>query len=112
METVAAINQASSSTGRGRLTRQEAQELLGQWRTSPLSLAAFARERGLDVKRLYYWRGRLETVSRRSMGLAQVQVTPQPTTGVVVMLPNGMRVELPADWDAAAIAALCGALPC
>jgi len=80
-----------------------------------VSLAAFARERGLDVKRLYSWRQRLEQSADSGMGLAQVRFAAKvvrESVGVVVVLPNGIRVELPTDWDASAVAAFCEVLRC
>lgn len=96
-----------------RFTHDLAVELFADWQASGLSLAAFARAQGLDVKRLYSWRQRLRHAQSGSMGLAEVTVVSERRfSGVVVVLPNGIRIEIPADWNASAIAALCGGLSC
>lgn len=113
------IPSPSPLTRSSRLTRTQVEELLIHWQSSQLSLAAFARERGLDVNRLYSWRQRLQRClprdregSSAAAGLAQVRMVDQHAAGVVVAMPNGLRIELGADWSLSAIAALCGALSC
>lgn len=43
-----------------RWTEQQGREFVRRWHRSGQSMAAFARERGLDPQRLRYWRERVE----------------------------------------------------
>ena len=98
----------------GRLTRQEAEALLAEWQVSQLSLVGFARERGIDVKRLYVWRQRFRSEPSNDMRLAEVSMSASssPGSGVVIIAPNGVRLEISSHWQVGSIAALCKALTC
>ena len=90
-----------------------ARRVLAGWRASGQSLSGFARERGLIVQRLSWWRKRLG-VGKRARGdqavatLAFVPGIPMVSGGrhVSVRLPGGVEVEaasveaLPASWIA------------
>lgn len=76
-----------------------------QWRRSGLSMAAFAREQGLEPQRVRYWRERLEPKrgnSKATRLLVPGVVMNVPGTGtgpVTLQLPRGVVVEARAARD-------------
>ena len=84
------------------------------------SLRAFAAERGLSVWTLYGWRRRLgRTRRRRSRGTSglvavdvvdQVRPTSEATDGFELILSDGCRVRVPANFAAARLAELIAVL--
>jgi hypothetical protein len=102
---------------------EEAQEVLAEWRASGLSLGRFARERGLGVERLRWWKKRLGDWSEPQGGtqgpalVPMVLSEPAPAVerdkaSVVVRLPGGLVVEVTepaavsAQWLAAVVSQL------
>ena len=47
-------------SAQARWTEKEGREFLRQWRRSGQSVAAFARDHGIEPQRLHYWRKRVE----------------------------------------------------
>jgi hypothetical protein len=87
--------------------------VLAEQARSGLSLPRFAAVRGLNVNTLRRWRGAL----RRRPAPAMVPVTvvdddaaPAGTDGFEVRLRGGEVVFVPADFDAAGLTRLLGAL--
>lgn len=81
-------------------------QVLAEQRASGLSVAAFARERGLSAWTIYEWRRRLREQSadrRDELDLVQVTVAPPVTRSstIAVELEAGLRVHVPAGFDAA-----------
>ena len=117
----------TKSKGQGRRWRQwspeEAQAVLVEWRASGLSLGRFARERGLGVERLRWWKKRLgewsepRSVAQGPALVPMVLSEPVPAVErgrncVVVRLPGGLVVEVAepaavsAQWLAAVVSQL------
>jgi len=102
--------------GSGRMA--EMQALLAEHAESGLSLAAFARQRGVSVRALYYWKGRLGTaaaarkpVSRR-LSLAPVKLLPDQAElpRVEIELRSGRRLRLFRGFDVGELPALIAVL--
>lgn len=91
-------------TQRGR----EMQRLFGQWERSGLSLAEFARQRGLSVHTLRWWRQRLRGVEPHE-GAPFVEVK-APGRGTVtvfeIVLPGGAAVRVGEEFDCEALGRL------
>jgi hypothetical protein len=102
----------------GRWNAKTARKVLGVWRASGSSLAAFGREHGIGTWRLGWWRKRIEAGAGQRVGRAtpMAPLTFLPATvvsggdagaRVAVRLPGGVEVEaadvnaLPASWVAA-----------
>lgn len=103
------MNTSSSSL----LTEADLVALLADHELSDMSLAAFARQRGVPAWRLYEARRR----ARRTLELdapepvlvpVQVKDAASPTSGasIEVELPTGRVLRVPADFDPAALARL------
>lgn len=86
-----------------RWTATQAQQVLEELERSGLSDRAFARQKGLDSQRLWWWRRRLEQ-TRQDAAVAFVEVKPTAVMGVSpervdvveVRLLNGRVVMVPA----------------
>lgn len=81
-------------------------QVLAEQRASGLSVAAFARERGLSAWTLYEWRRRLGAAQSEPVAkpeLVQVMVTPSASRAstIAVELGAGLRVHVPSGFDAA-----------
>jgi hypothetical protein len=93
------------------LTKGEAKRELTAWSSSGLSLAAYARERGIPEKRLWSWRARLKakgwdpvvTSNDRDSGLVPARIIDSPAfgvrTGFEVSLGTGIVIRVPSDFD-------------
>ena len=71
-----------------RLRRADAQALLNTWVETELSLAAFARQAGVNPKTLYRWRDRLSVSRDEQPALKRVFVTE----------PDALRTREPATF--------------
>lgn len=87
--------------------------MLAAWRRSGLSLAAFARGKGLNAERLRWWRKRLGTAENNRTALAFIPaMVSAKVSPVVVRLPRGVEVQapdvtaVPARWVAEVVRAL------
>lgn len=99
-----------------RWTPEYAAGLLAEAERSGLSERAFAKEKGVDSRRLSWWRKRLrETeVLAKKEGFVEVAVR-QPATPVVhdrveILLTNGRVVATAVDVDADALGRLLDAV--
>lgn len=102
---------ASARTRSGQWTKGDARRELTAWSTSGLSLAAYARERGIPEKRLSNWKTRLKAkgwepgmaVCDPGNGLVPVRVVDGPGLGTRssydVSLGTGVVIRVPADFD-------------
>ena len=91
----------------------QARKVLEAWRSSGLSLGAYAQRRGVTTTRLSWWRERLgepnEPASEMRLVPALVTSMPMPAScgAVTVRLPGDVTLEVsdvrlvPADWVAA-----------
>lgn len=87
---------------RERWPREHAEKLLRAWRESGEPIGDFARDRGLDASKLYYWRRALK-VSRRAS-------TKQPAHGrLVPVLVRTSAPSIDAEWVAKLVRALFAA---
>ena len=107
---------------RGRLTRDDARELLRAHRHSGLSLAAFARQRGISADRLRWWRRKPPAVRRvqrtRTVKFVPVRIRERgpvlaavrPGDGFEVVVRGGQTVRVAANFDEAGLRRLLGVL--
>ena len=92
----------------------KARKVLEAWRSSGLSLGAYAQRRGVTTKRLSWWRERLgESEPSSEMRLVPAIVTsmpmpmPMPGGAVTVRMPGDVTLEVsdvrlvPPEWVAA-----------
>ena len=110
-----------------RWREADAREALVAWRSSGLSVCAFARRHGLHSKRLYRWFRRLGAPPSARAGRAATPpaspsfvevVVPQPETQAreqrdpfVVQVSDAV-VQVPPCFDRTALADLLGVLRC
>jgi hypothetical protein len=80
-----------------------ARKALDEFATSGMSLAAFARSRGVNFQRLFWWRKRLgQTKSTKVVTFIPAAIS--RSCAVTVQLPGGIAVEaeeataLPVGW--------------
>lgn len=97
----------------------EARELVEEQRTSGLSIAAFARERGVKPWALYNARAaeRRRATRGRASRFAEIQVVDEPAEAPViaggaieVSLPSGVAIRVRRDFDEVALRRLLGVL--
>ena len=93
----------------GQWTEVEARGVVGAWRKSGLSVEKFSSERGINFKRLYYWRKRLESnaVAPATQALALLPVSvAEPKRGepITVLLRCGQMVKVGRGFDEEAFA--------
>ena len=83
----------------------DARAALAVHATSGLTLAAFAREHGLSVKRLYRWRARLESAPAAPTAAAphflpmRLVQAAEPAPDLEVITATGLRVRVPVGFD-------------
>ncbi|CAN5916003.1 hypothetical protein BH11MYX2_BH11MYX2_25070 [soil metagenome] len=80
-------------------TPDEARVLLDEWQRSGGPLAAFARQRGIAPRRLYWWKARLLSAPAASLSLipATIVGADEPAAvapPVTIRLPNGIAIEI------------------
>ena len=86
---------------------REMRGVLAELDKSGLTVNEFARDRGIAVSRLWYWRKRFrDDAKAKEASVRVVPVTIRPpaeaSPGLVVEV-NGRRVHVPRDFDAAAL---------
>jgi transposase-like protein len=80
------------TTKRTRWTANHAQEILGLWKTSGLSLQRFAKQQGVQVQRLYRWKHLLEKPVAEAF--VEVPLKSHSKQAVDVVLPDGVVVRV------------------
>lgn len=75
-------------------TDDDARKVLAAWQRTTKPLAAFAREHGIGVNRLYWWRKRLGERDRPSLDLVPAVITGADELSVVVRIANNVSVEI------------------
>ena len=75
-------------------TDDDARQVFAEWRRGKQPLAPFAREHGIGVKRLYWWRRRLEAGVPPSMEFVPAVVTSVEETPIVVRLASNVTIEI------------------
>ena len=82
---------------------EDARAVVAAWRASGESLSAFARQHGVQRRRLARWIRRLETAAPLHFHSVRVTgaVDPMPSaTAIEIELPSGERIRLPRGFDA------------
>jgi len=77
----------AEKSGWKQWTKEQAQQALAEWKESGLSLAAFARERGISSRRLSWWRQRLDKPGASSP-------KKQPKATVAQLVPAGIKIPM------------------
>jgi hypothetical protein len=108
------------STRRSGLERSQLESLLDEAARSGLSLAAFARSKGVSYPSLYYARRRRSLglpigsrTRRKAEALVPVVLGPNlqsPARSVTLRLPSGLALEVSADFDEILLRRLLGVL--
>ena len=86
---------------------------LAAWRDSGLSQAAYCRGQDVSLPCFGYWRGKLDTVPARSaQALLMIVLSGMSRSAerIEVDRPNGLRVHLSVDMDAAQWLPMIGVL--
>lgn len=105
------------STTSARWTTAEAERELGSWRRSGKPLAAYARECGVDVQRLHWWKRRLGADASAAVpegpafAAAFIRTSPVAVTlrlGADLTLDIADPAAVSAEWLATFAAALLG----
>ena len=102
------------------MKRSEAnRRLLDRWRESGLSLLAFGRQEGVPYSRLLYWKKKLagEASNQLDGALVPIEVAAASSTTasatvakIEVWLPNGIGLEVGAEFDEEELRRLIGVL--
>jgi hypothetical protein len=83
-----------------------------QWRASGVTAGEFARRAGINPATLRWWSSRLKTARLEDASVPVSPLTFVEMTGAVrsepieVVLASGVRLGIPADFDAAAVGRL------
>ena len=97
---------------RVRRTQEEIAALLDEYRSSGQTQSAYARSRGLSLSTLTYWlrRSRVEGRPAAPQRLVAVKIADAPGSMAwspfELGLPGGLRLSIPPDFDADALARL------
>lgn len=96
-----------------RWTKEDARAALDAWEASGKSLAAYAREKGLTVQRLHWWKRRLgsadasaEAISGFIPAVIRASAVATLRIGSDVALEIADPCAVPAEWAAAFASAL------
>jgi len=70
------------------------------------SMKAYAETHGLDLQQFYLWKGRLKKLglikeASRNLSMEPVRINSSVCLGASIRLANGIRIEVPADFDPA-----------
>lgn len=94
-----------------RSSRGEWSKRVARWRSSGLTASEFARRYGLNVTTLRCWSSRLGRSPREESSASLSPLTFVEMTGAVagrepveIALPSGVRLRVPHDFDAGALA--------
>lgn len=84
-----------------RWTEDEARAAMTEWKASGKSGAAFARSKGIDPQRLFWWRGRFEGAESKKPMFVPLVATPASSkaasaAALIVTTERGARIEV---WD-------------
>ena len=104
------MNEEQACAGRRRRSRQEVEQVVGEFESSGLSRVEFCQERGLALSTLGRYRRRERQAPIGRSGLLAVEVSgrvaaPVATTGseLAVLLRGGRRIEVGRGFDACAL---------
>ncbi len=96
-----------------RHSPDERRALVASWRSSGLSLSRFALEHGVPQSSFSKWVARYKPAPMALPSFATVEVVdeaPPPPNLLVHLGTSGLRVEVPAGFDASELRRLVGAL--
>jgi transposase-like protein len=82
---------------------EDAGAVVAAWRASGESLSAFARQHGVQPRRVARWIRRLETAAPirfHPVRLTDAIEATASSTGIEIELPSGERIRLPRGFDA------------
>lgn len=110
-----------SSKTSERWTPEHAESLLDEAERSGLSDRAFAKRRGIDPQRLWWWRKRLDKTRTQEaqVGFVELAMRSPPTARatdsvtanrIEILLGNGRVVATPVDVDPVVLARLLDAV--
>jgi transposase-like protein len=85
-----------------RWTAADAATVLADAAASGLSLAAFARREGVEVRRLYRWRRELSAGHEKRPAFIEVQAPPAASVEIALMSGRTLRVAETISGDALA----------
>jgi hypothetical protein len=92
---------------KGYWRESDARVLVEAWRSSGETLAAFARQHGVERHRLARWVGRLESASAEALRFHPVRLVDrrsEPETGgstaIEIQLAGGPRIRVPRGFEA------------
>jgi len=95
---------------RGRWTAEDARLIFRAWRQSEISLAEFALRNDLNVRRLYWWRGRLgetDPEQREHRVFEEVTIHPPAATRdegrFEVEFRSGLVIRVATSFDEASL---------
>lgn len=77
--------------------RAEMRRLIAEQEASGMSVARFARERGIKPWSIYNWRRQLQ--AQAPSAFVEFQVKRSLTAPLAIELANGARVHVPRDFD-------------
>jgi hypothetical protein len=106
------VERRAGAKAGGRLTAQQAAELLREWKQSGETLAGYARKAGIRYQRLYWWKQRLGVDPRPASSTAEaflpVRILEAPKQSeadpvVEILTPGGMRILVPRGFDEPAL---------
>lgn len=76
-------------------TDEDARRVLAAWRRTAEPLATFAREHGLGVNRLYWWKKRLGVERAQSqLELVPARIIDAEEVSVIVRIANNVSLEI------------------
>jgi hypothetical protein len=104
---------AKINSGAVQRRHEHWRELLGRWRASGLSQAAFCQRHGIAVWKLAWWRKRLASGGGvASAAFVPVKIVPAPLSlgRLEVVLRNGRRLRFAAELDPARLTAMVAPL--
>lgn len=91
-------------------------ERIEAWQRSDLSAAAFCRAEGLNYPQFVYWQravGATKRVSAKAAMLVPVRIEGSSAGVLELMLPQGLRLRVPAGFPSHEVVALVrGLCPC
>lgn len=85
-------------------------ERVAAWQASGLSVAAYARQEGLNEVTLGTWKRRLKARVSENVSFVEVAPTAPPPGSSLVVEVRGCRVAVPSDFDEQALVRLLGVL--
>jgi transposase-like protein len=94
------MSKSSRPRSQSRWTAEQARSVLAEWEHSGLSVAQFARRRGLEAERLYRWQRRLDAAVPSRF----VEMTTETSTGELeIVLRSGHHVMVRGRPDEVAL---------